>query len=589
MVNIRTYRLWEQLAVSDALPTEALPTVIEVLCTTSRAHFGVNHRGEDWRKQALAQALPALLGRTADPALRRRLLEQAEDKQLADLAETGLLTAADVPELVRTRRGSADLVVGLARNPEQVGAAITVLRHLSVGDVEYVVSGWDRRRYQRGAEPVPPMPRALFDAVLERALTPLAATLLSPEQYDGWAVPVDFHLGWSHQLGGGSAWRVLAACPQRWRELVDHPSLGAAVQHLLLDHAEAEARKVRLHASADTCLTREEGDSAEEPDPAPTLDDDLLGACLPALCLPELASLPKPSITARHRLHRIAERVRHNPRLATIAGEQLHTAADECVRRGRLLTPPRTAKGADKYRPVDLAEDLALLSATPAHLAKACALLACLEQPTVVATPPNPRWAHISAAADPDSPVRLLEQHFQHHRVRALVALAGNPHTPRTAVTDALQVLHPLELAWIGCQDHAPDWLRTAATALAPADEGDALLRLLTDDELDCHPDPAAVLQSWLDAPEADGTWSRSDVHRAVLDSRHHTLEHLRQLPADDVLTHDNGRLVLPILVARCGSAPERWQALLKALDYGYDDKITFGELLDSLQNHALA
>ncbi|GAA3380937.1 hypothetical protein GCM10020367_70620 [Streptomyces sannanensis] len=33
-----------------------------------------------------------------------------------------------------------------------------------------------------------------------------------------------------------------------------------------------------------------------------------------------------------------------------------------------------------------------------------------------------------------------------------------------------------------------------------------------------------------------------------------------------------------------CGTAPERWDALLKSLDFGYDDvKITFGELLDIL------
>jgi hypothetical protein len=35
-------------------------------------------------------------------------------------------------------------------------------------------------------------------------------------------------------------WRILATCPERWPELVDRPTLGTAVQHLLLDHAEAE-------------------------------------------------------------------------------------------------------------------------------------------------------------------------------------------------------------------------------------------------------------------------------------------------------------------------------------------------------------
>ncbi|MER5227088.1 hypothetical protein [Streptomyces flaveus] len=43
--------------------------------------------------------------------------------------------------------------------------------------------------------------------------------------------------------------------------------------------------------------------------------------------------------------------------------------------------------------------------------------------------------------------------------------------------------------------------------------------------------------------------------------------------------------LALPHLLAQCGTQPERWNALLKALDYGTtDEKITFGELLDSIQ-----
>ncbi|MEU4896206.1 hypothetical protein AB0B12_26200 [Streptomyces sp. NPDC044780] len=87
------------------------------------------------------------------------------------------------------------------------------------------------------------------------------------------------------------------------------------------------------------------------------------------------------------------------------------------------------------------------------------------------------------------------------------------------------------------------------------------MLRLLTDDELDHHPDPCAVLQSWLDA-----------------------LHHLRQLPADEVLTRTEPHIALPHLLAQCGTQPERWHALLKALDYGpTDEEITFGQLLDLL------
>ncbi|WP_158854028.1 hypothetical protein [Streptomyces sp. NRRL F-5650] len=54
------------------------------------------------------------------------------------------------------------------------------------------------------------------------------------------------------------------------------------------------------------------------------------------------------------------------------------------------------------------------------------------------------------------------------------------------------------------------------------------MLRLLTDEELDRHPDRAAVLQSWLDASESEGLWSRRDVYRAVVKSRYRALAHLR-------------------------------------------------------------
>ncbi|WP_244320558.1 hypothetical protein [Streptomyces melanosporofaciens] len=282
----------------------------------------------------------------------------------------------------------------------------------------------------------------------------------------------------------------------------------------------------------------------------------------------------------------MAERVRYNPSVMDVAAKQLHAAADECVRRGRLLTPPRTPKNEHRNTITTVAEDLAQLSANPKHLAEACALLTTLEQPTVVSAPPSPRLSRITEGTDLLSPVRLLERNSQHRRIAALLALAGNPHTPRTAVTETLPALHPLELSWIGHQSHAPDWLHTAAAALAPADDTETVLRLLTDDELDRHPDPCAVLQSWLDAPETDGLWTSSDVYRAILNSRHHTLHHLRQLPADEVLTRTEPHIALPHLLTQCGTQPERWHALLKALDYGpTDEKITFGQLLDTLSS----
>ncbi|MEU0110682.1 hypothetical protein ABZ313_35700 [Streptomyces sp. NPDC006251] len=584
MVNAGTYPLWQQFAVMEGLPDEALPAVIEALCTPSRAFYGVDNRGEEWRKKAFAEALPALLRRTADPALREQLLQRAEDQQLADLAGQGVVTAADLPAILRTHRPTPGLVIGLARDPDQVDAAIDLLCHLHSNELERVVSEWNPHRYRPDAASFPPVPPALLDAVLEYALGPFARLLQNPGEHDGWEIAKHPDLGLPHDFGEGAPWSILATCPERWPALVEHPTLGMAVQHLLLDHAEVEARRNRTGWGGEH-LTRgdQDDDPAERPEPGPALDSALLQACLPALCLPEMADLPKPSVTARHRLHRIAERVRNNPGLVDIAAEQLHAAADACVRRGRLLTRPR--KNSARQTALTVAEDLARLSANPQHLARACAALTTLEQPTVVSSPPSPQMARVAEGTDVLSPVRLLEWHSQHRRVAALLALAGNPHTPRTAVTEALPALHPLELAWIGHQDDVPDWLRTAAAALAPADDAEAVLRLLTDEELDRHPDPGAVLQSWLDAPETEGLWTHREVYRAILNSRHHTLDHLRQLPADEVLDRTEPHLALPYLLALCGTQPERWKALLKALDYGpADGKITFGQLLDSIQ-----
>ncbi|MCX4580687.1 hypothetical protein OHB41_47735 [Streptomyces sp. NBC_01571] len=112
--------------------------------------------------------------------------------------------------------------------------------------------------------------------------------------------------------------------------------------------------------------------------------------------------------------------------------------------------------------------------------------------------PPGTGRYLYTAGDDRPAPAKLLERGYQHQRVAAPTALAGNPHTPRAAVTDALPTLHPVELSWICQQNGIPDWLHSAAAALAPEDDETAVLRLLTDDELDQHPDPGGVLPSWL-------------------------------------------------------------------------------------------
>ncbi|MFJ2400363.1 hypothetical protein ACIOUE_03605 [Streptomyces xanthochromogenes] len=64
--------------------------------------------------------------------------------------------------------------------------------------------------------PPPPVPQALFDAVLDASLTPLAAYLLHPEPEEGWEAMSSYGKDCSMELGGRSAWAMLARCPERW-------------------------------------------------------------------------------------------------------------------------------------------------------------------------------------------------------------------------------------------------------------------------------------------------------------------------------------------------------------------------------------
>ncbi|MFJ3099636.1 hypothetical protein [Streptomyces hydrogenans] len=590
MVNARTYPLWRELAMSETLPKEALQTVIEALCTPARTPIGFDAGADRWREEALTVALPALLARTSAKRLRGRLLVHADEKMLTSLAAAGTVTAADVPVILRHRRAWAGLVSALARHPGQVEAAIALLPRLSGYEVEQVVGSWDSDRFTRteADAPVPPVPRELFDAVLEASLTPLAAFLLRPEPEEGWEAVSDFSKDWSLDLTGRSGgWEMLARCPERWAELAAHPTLGAAVQHLLLDQAETQALE-----DAGLRAAGADPDSEEVPaDPAPALSEELLLACLPALCLPELADLPHPQVTARRTLHHIANRVRKNPRLAAVAADQLHAAADALVTHGRLLNPPEKQDRDYDFegRVLRLAEDLALLNTNPDHLTGACAQLAGLEQPAVVSPALSRTLVRVidHVDRDHDRPVRLLERHNEHRRVQTLTVLAANPHTPHTAVTGVLDGLHPAELAWIIEKSGGPEWLLDAAAAVpADEDEDDGVLRLVSDDELDQHPDPAAVLQSWLDSPATGDILSRSEIYRAVVNSRHHTLEHLLQIPADDVLSRSEPEVALKILLDRCGRNADRWAALAAAMTFEYDEeKISFGDLLDSLDS----
>ncbi|MEV0014895.1 hypothetical protein [Streptomyces tendae] len=120
--------------------------------------------------------------------------------------------------------------------------------------------------------------------------------------------------------------------------------------------------------------------------------------------------------------------------------------------------------------------------------------------------------------------------------------------------------LHPAEPARTAQKADGPDWFLAAAAAIqVPEDEDDGVVRLVDDDELGKHPDPAAVLQSWLDSPATGEILSRSEVYRAVAKSRHRTLEHLRQIPAAEVLANHEPDVALTILLDRCGRSTDRW------------------------------
>ncbi|WP_406165191.1 hypothetical protein OIE52_00900 [Streptomyces canus] len=66
--------------------------------------------------------------------------------------------------------------------------------------------------------------------------------------------------------------------------------------------------------------------------------------------------------------------------------------------------------------------------------------------------------------------------------------------------------------------------------------------------------------------------------------SRYRTLEHLRQIPAGEILARHEPEVALKIRLDHCGRSTDRWGALAAAMTFDYDgEKITFGGLLDSL------
>ncbi|MGX8910278.1 hypothetical protein ACR820_34575 [Streptomyces netropsis] len=485
---------------------------------------------------------------TLTPGLRARLIDASSPEQIVAMAATGTVTANDLPTITARHRIWPALITALAAHPHQVDPAIDLLDHLGPEGLENVLACWNEIHCALLQD----IPGPLVEAICHRLTAPLAADLTSPQTaLDG-----------IRRIANGNGdrpadcedilWRTLDAHPHHWPALTADPCFGQVVRHMLLEHA-----------------------------PTQKIDDALLSTCLPAATCPELTDAPQHTAAARERLRRIAHRARQHPRLLTLIPDTLHAVAADSVTKGRPLGfTPRTDCVPGTLR---IVEDLATVGADPKQLTLATQLLTQLPWPLLVTGLPRLTPTAWHNPHD-DEPHQLLERQYQHCRAQALVRIASNPSTPSSAVTTALASLHPAEVAWIRLHPDTPLWCARAAAAL-PANPGLGILRILTDSELDDHPDPANTLQTWLDARLCADTWVYDDICSAVLRSRHRTTALLRQLTARHVLTQGPPPMTAQLMLSTCGSNPSRWSALLDALESPLDEEATFGQLVDQISH----
>ncbi|WP_338933155.1 hypothetical protein WEB32_34180 [Streptomyces netropsis] len=529
----------------------ALPAVIQALARPVPPRKDVAGRGERRRLEAFAQSLPHLMPRTmASPGLRARLIHASSPDQIVAMAATGTVTVNDLAAITARRRVWPELITALAAHPHQVEQAAELLDHLGAEDLENVLARWGD--VHRAVLSAPSIPAPLVEAICHRLAAPLAADLAAPQTaLDG-----------IRRIANGNGdrpadcedilWRILDAHPRQWLSLAADAFFGQVVCHMLLEHA-----------------------------PTQWLDDALLSACLPAATCPELTDTSQPVLAARERLRRIGHRARQHPRLLTLIPDTLHAAATDSVTRGQPLHYTHQTDGVPGI--LRTIEDLATVGADPQQLTLATELLAKLPGPLLVTGLPRLTPTAWHNPYD-DEPHRLLERHYQHCRAQALVRIASNPATPSSAVTAALTALHPAELTWIRLCPDTPLWCARAAAALpAPPDLG--IVRILTDTELNAHPDPASTLQSWLDTRLCVDTWVYDDICSAVLRSRHRTPAILRQLSARHVLTQGPPPVAAQLMLKACGSDPSRWSTLLDQLESPLEDETTFGQLADQISH----
>lgn len=536
--------LWRDLAQRQDLPATAVPTVLTAL--TRPIERGV-HPGHEFvvrdQGEALGKALPNLLARTADPQVRRNLIAAADRVHVEAALRGGALTFEDLDAVTAAHGVWAALVALAGREPGRMDLAVGLLSRLPRGELTGFLWAWHEE----------PVPEPMVDALCTLALAPVAAVLADPAAGLSGDLPLGFQVDHWPEGGAGEAKQVLDRLPEHWERILANPDLRPAAAHVLLD------------------LGRE-------------LPEPVLRACAPYACATELTvRLPKPTQVARARLGKIARRAQRHPALRDLVGAELGEAADCCVRKGRLLTAPRSGFEAGTLS--RLVCDLAQLSTSRDHLRRALTAVMTLPAPKVVLHQPR-----ISMSGDEvaDSPGNRLARSSQDRRVLALAALAANPASDRVHLTAVLARLEAPELEWLVQSADAPHWYQQAAAAILPPPEEQGLQRILDDDELDACPAPQAQLAAWLKL--ADEVLDSDDyrIYNRVLGSRHLTDQLLREIPLRQVV-QARPEVRDALILRVCGDDPARWAALEAATEQRGIDRdyrsanVPFGTVLDEL------
>ncbi|MFG2298531.1 hypothetical protein [Streptomyces sp. NPDC048603] len=539
-VNKTEYRMWVRLARREDLPSAAFEAVVEGLVP------GPEGFDPGWQEKEFARALPALFRRVDEQSLRNRLIAES-GSAVPKLIRQGVVGGPDVPAVLRHHAVNGELVAALARHDRHRDVVTELVEARDLNELMGILLASGSPHPEESYD-LPSVPGFLFDAILERALT-CATAQLNDFVADHERETADQHFGPARWPAYGMVALILERCPERWPALVKDPKYGKSVQHTLLDHV----------------------DTAQ-------LSDDVLAACGAAVSMGEWADLAKPQSSQRARLRHISDRVNRHPRLREMAVEQLHEASVDCLRRGRLLQVTALRRLRD-HEATSLAHALALTSADGKDLAKIWATVIGLAEPTAVER---------RSGFDGDEPVPPKRLLSDDHRISALAALAANTYLDRRLALEVLEDLHTVEVRWLVADDDVPTWLKEAAArhlATISPEKDDPVPRVLSDEELDEHDNPAAVMQTWLDAVRDHRGAFFDQVEYAIIKSRHRTDALVAQVRAHIVLSDFEQDLAAEAFFKLCGTDPQRWNVVTGILTRRQRDfEETFGEFLQRLE-----